>query len=224
MSLIRSQSPEDRFSHDMALFIYTGFEAVVNGGWGSTWANSLYLAGKDIKNSTVGIVGLGRIGLAVAKRLVPFGVKDILYCGRSKKSYDSEVNAKFVPFDNLLSQSDFVIACCSINPSNVKLFNAEAFKKMKNSAIFINTTRGALVDQDDLYQALKGGELHAAGLDVTTPEPIPRDSPLLTLSNCTIVPHLGSASVVARNAMTDLTARNILAGLKGEPLITPAPM
>ena len=201
-----------------------GLEAVVSGGWGSTWANSLYLAGKDIKNSTLGIVGLGRIGLAVAKRLIPFGVKDILYCGRSKKSYDSEVNAKFVSFDELLGQSDFVIACCSINPTNIKLFNAEAFKKMKKSAIFINTTRGALVDQDDLYEALKGGELYAAGLDVTTPEPIPRDSPLLTLSNCTIVPHLGSASVVARNAMADLTSENILAGLKGEPLVTPAPM
>ena len=199
-------------------------QSVVNGGWGSTWDNSLYLCGKDIKNSTVGIVGLGRIGLAVAKRLIPFGVKDILYCGRSRKSYDSEVNAKYVSFDELLAQSDFVIACCSINPDSTKLFSAKAFKKMKNSAIFINTTRGALVDQDDLYKALKAGELHAAGLDVTTPEPIPRDSPLLTLSNCTILPHLGSASVAARTAMADLTARNILAGLNGEPLITPVPM
>lgn len=205
-------------------FVLTGMQSVVNGGWGSTWENSLFLCGKDIKNSTVGIVGLGRIGLAVAKRLVPFGVKDILYTGHSKKSYDSDVNAKYVSFDELLGQSDFVIACCSINPSNVKLFNAAAFKKMKKSAIFINTTRGALVDQDDLYDALKVGELHAAGLDVTTPEPIPLDSPLLTLSNCTITPHLGSASVVARTAMADLTVNNILAGLKGEPLITPVPM
>ena len=199
-------------------------QAVVNGGWGSTWANSLYLCGKDIKDSTVGIVGLGRIGLAVSKRLVPFGVKDILYSGRSKKSYDTEVNAKYVSFDELLGQSDFVIACCSINASSTKLFNAEAFRKMKTSAIFINITRGALVDQDDLYMALTEGEIHAAGLDVTTPEPIPRDSPLLTLDNCTILPHLGSASVTARTAMADLTARNILAGLNGEPLITPVPM
>lgn len=201
-----------------------GMAAVMQGGWGSTWSNSLYLCGKDLKGSTIGIVGLGRIGLAVAKRLVPFGIARFLYCGRSPKDYASEVCAEFSTFDNLLAESDFVIACCSINPSNHKLFNAEAFKKMKSSAILINTSRGILVDQDALYDALRSGELHAAGLDVTTPEPLPIDHPLLTLPNCTVLPHLGSASVVARNAMADLTARNIIAGLKGESLEAHVPL
>ncbi|XP_045203811.2 glyoxylate reductase/hydroxypyruvate reductase-like isoform X2 [Mercenaria mercenaria] len=200
-----------------------GMADVKNGVWGSTWSNSLYLCGKDIKGSTVGIVGLGRIGFEVAKRLKAFGINRLLYCGRTHKDYASEVDGEFVAFDDLLRQSDFVIACCSINPSNHKLFNAEAFKKMKSSAILVNVSRGILIDQDALYDALKTGELHAAGIDVTTPEPLPVDHPLLTLPNCTVLPHLGSASINARHAMANLTARNILAGLKGDPLPAPVP-
>lgn len=196
---------------------------VANGGWGSTYSASLYLCGKVIKGSTVGIVGLGRIGLAVAKRLIPFAITRLLYCGRSPKEYASDVDAEYVTFDNLLAESDFVIACCSINPSNHKLFNAESFKKMKCSAIIINMSRGILIDQDALYDALTTGEILAAGLDVMTPEPLPPDHRLLTLSNCTVLPHLGSASIAARHQMANLTARNILAGLKGESLITPVP-
>lgn len=201
-----------------------GMADVVNGKWGSTWNNSLYLCGKDIKGSTVGIVGLGRIGLGVAKRLRPFGISRLLYCGRSERDCASEVGAEYVAFDDLLKQSDFVIACCSMNPSNHKLFNVDAFKKMKSSAILVNVSRGILIDQDALYDALRTGEIHAAGLDVTTPEPLPVNHPLLTLPNCTVLPHLGSASVNARNAMADLTASNILAGLKGESLPAPVPV
>ncbi|KAL4230619.1 hypothetical protein ACF0H5_010996 [Mactra antiquata] len=200
-----------------------GMQSVVKGEWGSTWDNSLYLAGKEIRGSTIGIVGLGRIGSGVAKRLRAFDIARLLYCGRTKRDNDTELGAEYVAFDTVLKESDFVIACCSLNNSNQRLFNAEAFGKMKSSAIFINVSRGTLVDQEDLYDALTNGEIYAAGLDVTTPEPLPTDHPLLSLPNCTIVPHLGSATAVARNAMADLTARNIIAGLNNEPLVTPVP-
>lgn len=197
--------------------------ATVDGTWGTSFCSGMYLCGKDLKNSTVGIVGLGRIGFAVARRMRVFDISQLLYCGSAPKDYASEIGATFVGFNELLAKSDFVIACCSINPSNHKLFNAAAFKAMKTSAIFINTTRGILVDQEALYTALTSGEIYAAGLDVTTPEPLPTDHPLLSLPNCTIVPHLGSASVTTRRAMAELSARNVLAGLKGEKLITPVP-
>ncbi|KAK3099547.1 hypothetical protein FSP39_006093 [Pinctada imbricata] len=212
----------------MALLLATsrrlqeGFSAVHEGGWG-TWGGGMYLCGKQITGSVVGIVGLGRIGLAVAMRLQPFGVSQFLYSGNSAKPWASDVNAKFVKFDTLLQQSDFVIACCSMNAQNKGLFNKDAFSKMKDSAIFINTSRGVLVNQEDLYDALKSGKILAAGLDVATPEPLPKDHPLKTLKNCVITPHLGSATTQARNLMAELTAKNVLAGLKGEALPSPVP-
>ncbi|XP_011449387.3 glyoxylate reductase/hydroxypyruvate reductase [Magallana gigas] len=198
------------------------FSAVVDGGWG-TWENGLYLCGKTLLESTVGIVGLGRIGLAVAKRLQPFGVQKFLYSGNTKKEWASEINAEFVSFERLLGESDFVIACCSMNKDNMGLFNKSAFSKMKNNAIFINTSRGVLVNQEDLYDALKSGTILAAGLDVTSPEPLPREHPLHTLKNCVITPHIGSATVYARNAMAELAAKNLIAGLKGKRLPSPVP-
>lgn len=200
----------------------SAFSAVVDGGWG-TWENGLYLCGKTLLESTVGIMGLGRIGLAVAKRLQPFGVQKFLYSGNTKKEWASEVNADFVSFERLLEESDFVVACCSMNKDNMGLFNRSAFSKMKNSAIFINTSRGALVNQDDLYDALKSETILAAGLDVTSPEPLPREHPLHTLKNCVITPHIGSATLYARNAMAELAAKNLIAGLKGEKLPSPVP-
>ncbi|XP_060078854.1 glyoxylate reductase/hydroxypyruvate reductase-like [Ylistrum balloti] len=184
-----------------------------------TWQNALFLCGHEISGSTIGIVGLGRIGMAVARRLQAFKVAKFLYTGNSQKSYAEEVKAEFVSFDKLLENSDFVIACCSINANNRGLFNKAAFKKMKKSAIFINVSRGVLVNQDDLIEALTTGEIYGAGLDVTTPEPLPPDSPLHSLMNCLVTPHLGSASLKTRNEMASLTARNILAGIRGEDLL-----
>lgn len=199
-----------------------GSAATRDGGWG-TWENAQYLCGQDISGSTVGIVGLGRIGMAIASRLKSFNVAKFLYSGNREKPYASEINADFVSFSKLLESSDIVIACCSMNPGNKGLFNKDAFSKMKKSAVFINTSRGGLVNQNDLIEALTTGQIFAAGLDVTTPEPLPLDSPILTLKNCIITPHIGSASVKARNAMASLTAKNILAGIKGAPLPSPVP-
>ncbi|XP_021356621.1 glyoxylate reductase/hydroxypyruvate reductase-like isoform X1 [Mizuhopecten yessoensis] len=183
-----------------------------------TRENALFLCGHEVAGSTVGIVGLGRIGMAVARRLNSFNVTKFLYTGNSQKSFAEEVKAEFVSFDKLLEDSDFVIACCSINPNNEGLFNKTAFKKMKKSAIFVNVSRGVLVNQEDLIEALTTGEIYGAGLDVTVPEPLPPDSPLRSLNNCLVTPHLGSSSLKAANAMVSLTVRNILAGIRGENL------
>ncbi|KAK7092924.1 glyoxylate reductase/hydroxypyruvate reductase-like [Littorina saxatilis] len=199
------------------------FRAVHNGVWGTRWDNALWMTGAEVAGSTVGIVGLGRIGMAVAKRLKAFEPARILYCGHSVKPCAKEVGAEFVPFKELLSSSDFVIATCSVSADNQHLFNKEAFSAMKSSAIFINVTRGALVDQDALLQALTSGQIAAAGLDVTTPEPLPPNHPLLQLSNCSVLPHLGSGSHRTRTNMCRITVNNILAGLRGEPLPSPIP-
>lgn len=199
-----------------------GMHGLSNGSaWDELGENIYALSGHDIHGSTVGIVGLGRIGKAVAKRLTSFGVARILYSGTNPKALATEVNAEFVGFDYLLEQSDFVICCCSLKPENVKMFNSAAFKKMKKSAVFINISRGAVVDQEALYKALKTEDIFSAGLDVTDPEPLPRDHPLLSLSNCLILPHIGSSSFSVLNKSAELSARNVLAGLRGEPLITP---
>ena len=186
------------------------------GEWG-TW-KPLWLCGASLLNSTVGIVGLGRIGLAVAKRLQPFGVSRFLYTGNSPKPEGVDVGAEFVTMDTLLKESDFVIVCCALNEKTKEMFNRSLFDKMKKTAVFINTSRGGVVHQGDLHEALKFGRIGAAGLDVTTPEPLPTDSPLLQLKNCVVLPHIGSATNDTRSMMSELTAQNILAALSGRPM------
>ncbi|VDH93788.1 glyoxylate/hydroxypyruvate reductase [Mytilus galloprovincialis] len=202
--------------------IKEGFKAVEKGMVG--WQNGHWLCGKQINGCTVGIVGLGRIGLAVAKRLQPFGVAKFLYSGHSEKPGGTEIGATFVSFDELLRNSDFVVACCSMNEENKGLFNKDAFSKMKSDAIFINSSRGVLVNQEDLYDALKSGQIMAAGLDVTSPEPLPVDHQLKTLDNCVIFPHLGSATTDTRNVMAVTAAKNAIAGFKGQTLPSPVPL
>uniref|UniRef100_A0A3P8VTZ9 Glyoxylate reductase/hydroxypyruvate reductase n=1 Tax=Cynoglossus semilaevis TaxID=244447 RepID=A0A3P8VTZ9_CYNSE len=190
-----------------------GVEEVKNGGW-SSW-KPLWLCGYGLSGSTVGVIGLGRIGLAIAKRLMPFGVQRLLYSGRSAKSEAAEVNGEYVPVDTLLSESDFIVVSCSLTPETQGLCNKAFFSKMKNTAVFINTSRGAVVNQEDLYDALSTGQIAAAGLDVTTPEPLPTDHPLLTLKNCVVLPHIGSATYSTRSVMSALSVRNLLCGLQG---------
>lgn len=193
--------------------------AITEGTADGKWENGLYLCGPETKGATVGIIGLGRIGLAVAKRLSGFDVAKFLYHDVIEVPWAAEVFAEFTSFEKLLAESDFVVACCSSNPQNHGLFDKAAFKKMKNSAVFVNVTRGVLVNQDDLYEALTTGQIFAAGLDATTPEPIAKDHPLVKLDNCIILPHIGSSTTATRNIMSVLTAKNILAGLKGERLV-----
>ncbi|XP_072520056.1 glyoxylate reductase/hydroxypyruvate reductase isoform X2 [Salminus brasiliensis] len=193
-----------------------GIQEVKSGGW-STW-KPLWLCGYGLSGSTVGVIGLGRIGLAIARRLKPFGVKRLLYSGRQPKPQAQEVDGEYVPLDTLLCESDFVVVSCALTPDTQGLCNKAFFSKMKNTAVFINTSRGAVVNQEDLFEALSTGLIAAAGLDVTTPEPLPTDHPLLTLKNCVVLPHIGSATYSTRGIMAQLAANNLLAGLTGDAM------
>uniref|UniRef100_A0A8C2JL49 Glyoxylate reductase/hydroxypyruvate reductase n=1 Tax=Cyprinus carpio TaxID=7962 RepID=A0A8C2JL49_CYPCA len=186
------------------------------GGW-STW-KPLWLCGYGLSGSTVGVIGLGRIGLAIARRLKPFGVKRLLYTGRQPKPQAQEVDGEYVPLDTLVRESDFVVVSCSLTPDTQGLCDKTFFSKMKKTSVFINTSRGAVVNQEDLFGALSSGQIAAAGLDVTTPEPLPTDHPLLTLKNCVVLPHIGSATYSTRGVMSELTANNLLAGLTGSEM------
>uniref|UniRef100_A0A914XEC2 Glyoxylate reductase/hydroxypyruvate reductase n=1 Tax=Plectus sambesii TaxID=2011161 RepID=A0A914XEC2_9BILA len=191
-------------------------DEVRNGGWG-TW-NPLWMCGKSLQGSTIGILGLGRIGLSVAKKLLPFEPAKLIYYNRSEQDAAATVNAEYVSMDKLLSESDFLIITCALTTETRQLFNKKTFAQMKNDAILINTSRGPIVCMDDLFEALSTGQIGAAGLDVTDPEPLPTDHRLLTLKNCVVLPHIGSATVATRMRMASLAAENILAGLSGQPL------
>lgn len=191
-------------------------QTVHNGEW-SSW-KPMWMTGQDISGSTVGIVGLGRIGAEFGRLLSGFGCR-LLYTGPSPKpDLADELGAEFVSMDRLLEESDCVSLHAPLNEETRHLFNAEAFARMKPSAIFINTSRGGLVDQKALYTALINGEIWAAGLDVTDPEPLPSDHELLSLPNCLVLPHIGSASVATRKKMALMAARNLVAGLAGKRL------
>uniref|UniRef100_A0A8C6RL30 Glyoxylate reductase/hydroxypyruvate reductase n=1 Tax=Nannospalax galili TaxID=1026970 RepID=A0A8C6RL30_NANGA len=145
-------------------------EEVKNGGW-TSW-NPLWMCGYGLSQSTVGIVGLGRIGQAIARRLKPFGVQRFLYTGRQPRPQEAaEFQAEFVSTLQLAAESDFIVVACSLTPATRGLCNKDFFQKMKNTAVFVNISRGDVVNQEDLYQALASGQIAAAGLDVTTPEP-----------------------------------------------------
>ncbi|KAK1176015.1 glyoxylate reductase/hydroxypyruvate reductase-like [Acipenser oxyrinchus oxyrinchus] len=189
-----------------------------NGGWG-TW-RTMWLCGYELSQSTVGILGLGRIGVAIAKRLKPFGVKRFIYTDVAPRpELAAQIQAEYVSLDELAKESDFLAVCCALTPETQGICNSALFNKMKNTSIFINTSRGAVVNQDDLYNALTSGQIAGAGLDVTVPEPLPTDHPLFELKNCVILPHIASATIATRNAMSALAANNLLAGLKGEAML-----
>jgi len=191
---------------------------VYSGGW-TDWSPN-WMCGPGLKGSTIGIFGFGRIGQEVAKRCIPFKPQEIIYSNRSEKSKEaSQIGARYVTFKELISVSDIIIVCCPLTADTKGIFNKEIFSQMKSNAIFINTSRGGVVDQNALYNALKEEQIYAAGLDVTTPEPLPLDDPILKLKNCVILPHIGSANVTTRNDMSIVTAKNILSALDGKDMI-----
>ncbi len=192
-------------------------ERFLKAGKWVTWHPNLLL-GADVSGATLGIVGFGRIGQAVAKRAQGFDMRVLYYSPNAKPAY----GALQVDLDTLLRESDFISINVPLMPGTKHLVNAEFLSKMKSNAVLVNTARGGVLDQTALYHALKSGRIFAAALDVTDPEPLPLDSPLLELENCIIVPHLGSASKKTRDMMSLLAAQNLIAGLKGEPLPNPA--
>jgi glyoxylate reductase len=189
----------------------------LEGRW-KTW-EPLGHIGQDLAGRTLGIVGMGRIGLAMARRCRGGWGMNILYTDqRANVDAEREVGARRVDFDTLLATSDFVSVHADLNETTRGMFNAAAFRKMKPTAVFVNTARGPLVVEADLAEALRSGWIFAAGLDVTDPEPPRMDNPLLTLPNCVVAPHIASATVSSRNGMAEIAADNLIAGLKGEPL------
>ena len=174
--------------------------------------------GHQVSSMTIGIIGMGRIGMEIAKRAGGFGMR-ILYYNRHQRSREEEalVGATYVPFlQDLLSQSDYVVLSAPSSKDTYHMMGAEQFAAMKSTGIFVNVSRGTLVDQDALANALTLGTIAAAGLDVTDPEPLPRDHPLLSCPNITITPHTGTATFHTRRDMLNVTIKNIWAGLKGE--------
>ncbi len=182
-----------------------GERIVRAGGW-STWSPQ-WMLGRDLDGATVGIVGGGRIGSAVARRLVGFGC-EVFVAGREGPT----------PFPDLLEHSDFVSLHVPLNPGTRNLIGEAELQAMKPSAYLVNTARGPIVDQAALARALREGWIAGAALDVTEPEPLPPDDPLLEAPNLIVIPHLGSATERTRAAMADLAVANLLAGLAGEPM------
>lgn len=191
---------------------------VRKGQW-KTWG-PMILLGQDIHHATLGIIGLGRIGIEVAKRARGFNM-NVLYHDivRNSEETERQLGVKYISeLNELLSTSDFISVHVPLLPGTHHLIGASEFALMKPTAVFINTSRGQVVDQKALYEALRSGKIFAAGIDVTAVEPISTDDPLLTLENVVITPHIASASVHTRKNMAMMAAENLLAGLRGEVL------
>jgi glyoxylate reductase len=194
--------------------VVEGADYVRAGNW-RTWGPTLLL-GRDVHHATLGIIGLGRIGKEVAKRARGFDMEILAYDEYQDEAFAAEMGVTYVSLDELLARSDFVTLHCALTPETQQLIGRAELAKMKPEAILINAARGPVVDTDALTDALRDGTILAAGLDVTDPEPIPADHPLVGMSNVIIVPHIASASVATRNRMATMAATNLLQGLRGE--------
>ena len=194
--------------------VVEGDRYVREGNW-KTWGPETLLGG-DVYGATLGIVGLGGIGREVARRARGFGMR-VLYTGPARKpDAERELAVEFRPLEDLLRESDFVTLHAPLTPETRQIINERTLRLMKPAAVLVNTGRGPLVDQNALYEALRSGVIAAAALDVTDPEPIHADDPLLSLPNLIVTPHIASASVATRSRMALLAAENLLAGLRGE--------
>ena len=186
----------------------------VRGGQWKTWGPMLCL-GYDLYGATLGLIGLGRIGGAVAKRATGFEMRILYHDLERQPILERELGLINVDLETLLKESDLISLHTPLTPETYHMIGPEQFAMMKRTAVFVNTSRGQVVDQRALYQALVSGEIAGAGLDVTDPEPIDPDDPLLELDNCVVVPHIASASVAARTLMATIAAENLVAALQG---------
>lgn len=204
----------------MALLLAAGRRVVegerfVKAGRWKAWGPTLFL-GRDIHGATLGLVGLGRIGGGVARRARGFAMRILYHDIARREDLERELGLIYTDFETLLRESDFVSLHVPLTEDTHHLMSKEQFALMKPTAILINTSRGPVVDQRALYEALRSGKIAGAALDVTDPEPIAPDDPLLSLDNCLIVPHMASASIATRTKMATMAAENLIAGLRGE--------
>ncbi|NLK20082.1 MAG: D-glycerate dehydrogenase, partial [Synergistaceae bacterium] len=188
-------------------------EFLRSGDW-KTWSPNLLL-GRDVSEATIGIVGMGKIGQAVARRAAGFSMDIIFYNRSPKPDVEKELGARQVSLDELLQKSDFVSLHCPLNDETRGLIGERELKMMKETAVLVNSSRGPVVDQQALYRACSEKWIWGAALDVFNVEPVPLDEPLLTLKNVTTLPHLGSATTKARDGMARKAAENLIAALEG---------
>jgi glyoxylate reductase len=194
-----------------------GHAYTVAGQW-KTWEPLGHL-GQDLAGRTLGVLGMGRIGYALARRCRGGWDMRILYHDvRRNEQAERDLGAQYVDLDHLLRESDFVSIHTDLNEQTRGLFNAQRFAQMKRTAVLVNTARGPIIDSRALYDALSSGTIFAAGLDATDPEPPAADDPLLRLPNLIVAPHIASATVGTRNAMAEICADNLIAGLTGQKL------
>ena len=185
------------------------------GEWKKGMVEELF--GVDVHHATLGIIGMGRIGEAVAKRAKYGFEMDVLYCNRNRNMEAEErYGASYCSMDQLLSQSDFVVVMTPLTKETEKLIGRPQFAQMKRTGILINASRGQIIDETALIEALQSGTIHAAGLDVFEVEPIQADNALLKLTNVVLMPHIGSATAATRADMAMLAAKNLVAGLAGQ--------
>ena len=193
---------------------------VHDGKW-TTWGPLLF-RGQDIHHATLGLIGVGRIGAAMARRASGFEMKVVYYDAYRRQDLEEKFGYEYrESVEEVLREADFVSVHVPYMPETHHLINADRLHQMKPTAILINSARGPIVDPAALHAALRDGTIWAAGLDVTSPEPIPLDDPLLTLDNCLVVPHIASASMRTRDAMSELAADNIINVLTGHAPKTP---
>lgn len=195
-------------------------ETVKEGTWGTF--DPMANLGQELDDKTLGIIGLGKIGYHMAKRCKnAFGMK-IIYHNRSRrKEYEEELEAEYVSLEELYKNSDVISLHMNLNESSYHMIDAKAFEQMKSNAILVNTARGDIIKQDDLVKALESKQIWGAGLDVTSPEPLPQNHALLSFPQVCILPHIGSATMETRNAMSEIVYKNIDAYVKGKDLVTP---
>jgi glyoxylate reductase len=194
--------------------IIDGDQFVRRGSW-SFDSDLRFLMGHDFRGKTLGILGLGRIGAEVARRGRGFGMKMIYFSRRRKRNLENELGIGRVSFDKLLAESDYLSINLSLNEATHHIIGREQLAKMKKTAIIVNTSRGAVIDENALVEALRRGSLAGAGLDVFEVEPLPKDSPLLLMSNVVLLPHIASATVETRDKMAELVADNVIDVLSG---------
>lgn len=195
-------------------------KTIAKGEWG--FFEPTTNLGIELTGKTLGVFGLGNIGVEMAKKCIGAYDMKVIYHNRNRnEEAEKTLGAQLVSFEELLAQSDVLSVHTALTADTKDTFNLDVFKKMKPNAIFVNTARGGIHVEEDLKTALKEGIIWGAGLDVTQPEPMESNNELLDMPNVSVLPHIGSATVETRNAMAELAARNIIAGLKGEKLPYP---
>lgn len=193
--------------------VVEGDSCTRSGKW-KTWG-PMTLLGQDVHDATLGLIGLGRIGWEMAKRAKGFSMRVIYYDVQRRPDLELEAGLEYADFDTVLREADFVSVHAPLSEDTYHLMGEREFALMKSTAVFVNSSRGPIVNQKALYKALSSGRIFAAGIDVTDPEPIAADDPLLTLNNIVITPHIASASVATRTKMAVLAAENLVAALSG---------